>query len=168
MKRLIISMSLLLCILPITGCNSTKNDNYLRIHIRANSNSEEDQNIKYYAKDLVVAYLSDKLTDCNSKSEAQLVINENIDKMTELINVLLLENGFDYGCNITINNEYFPTRTYDDLTLTADYYDAVIINLGAGSGNNWWCIVYPNMCFKSPTDIVYKSKIAEIINKIKG
>ena len=66
-----------------------------------------------------------------------------------------------------LNNEYFPTRAYDDLVLENGYYDALIIELGSGKGDNWWCVVYPPLCFADCTQkIEYKSKFLEIINKI--
>lgn len=153
----------------ISGCYASGIDNsYFRVHIRANSNSEIDQNIKYLIKDIVVEYLSPKLIDCKSKNDAICVINENLHSTKSLVDSALESNGFDYDCEIEINNEFFPTRTYDDITLEAGYYDALIIRLGTGEGDNWWCIMYPNLCFNEIENVVYKSKIVEIIKKIKG
>lgn len=157
-------------ILLFTGCSLSLSDknSYLRIHIRANSNSEEDQNIKYKVRDLVVTYITPKVENLSSKDEVVDLLNGENQTMTLIIDEFLRQNGFDYGCDIAINNEFFPTRTYDDLTLDADYYDALIINLGSGTGNNWWCVVYPPLCFKGEGKVVYKSKIKEIIEKIWG
>ena len=169
MKKYILLLLLLIMIL-FCGCSnglSVKNS-YLRVHIRANSNSEEDQNVKYKVRDLVVTYVTPKIVGCNTKQQVIDLLNNENNKMTLIINEFLRDNGFNYGCNISINNEFFPTRTYDDLTLEADYYDALIINLGSGSGNNWWCVVYPPLCFKGEGKVVYKSKIKEIIEKIWG
>ena len=167
MKKIFIILILLFNVC-LFGCDSKLSSDYLRVHIRANSNSEEDQKIKYFIKDVFVEYMSPKLRECESKTEAIEIINENKIGIEKLIDGVLKENGFNYGCSIEINNEFFPTRVYDDLTLEADYYDAVIVKLGSAVGNNWWCVVYPNLCFNEPTNVVYKSKIVEIINKIKG
>ncbi len=169
MKKYILILFLPIIIL-FCGCSNTfsAKNSYLRIHIRANSNSEVDQNIKYKIRDLVVTYVTPKVSDCKSKQGVIDLLNNENYKMTLIIDEFLRDNGFDYGCNIAINNEFFPTRSYDDLTLEADYYDALIINLGSGSGNNWWCVVYPPLCFKGEGKIVYKSKIKEIIEKIWG
>lgn len=155
-------------LLLFSGCTNNQNDSYLRIHIRANSNLECDQNIKYKVRDLVVEYVTPYVKDCKSKDEVKKVLNQQNAEMTLIINEFLQENNFDYGCNIAINEEFFPTRTYEDLTLEEDYYDALIINLGSGKGDNWWCVVYPPLCFKGEGKIVYKSKIKELINKIWG
>lgn len=169
MKKYII-LAFLPILLLFCGCSNIFSDknSYLRIHIRANSNSDVDQSIKYEVRDLVVTYITPKVKNVKSKDEVVDLLNNENENMTLIINEFLSEKGFDYGCSISINNEFFPTRTYDDLTLEADYYDALIINLGSGEGNNWWCVVYPPLCFKGEGKVVYKSKIKEIIDKIWG
>lgn len=167
MKKIIVCCLSILCAVFLVGCVSTSNS-YLRVHIRANSNSEADQNVKYLIKDVVVEYLSPLLVDCKSKVDVVDVITNNIDNTKRLINNVLKDEGFDYGCEIEINNEFFPTRTYDELTLEADYYDALIIKLGSGEGDNWWCVMYPNLCFNEIDNVVYKSKIKEIIEKMRS
>ncbi len=149
------------------GCSFNQdNQSYLRIHIRANSNSEQDQSIKYEVKNLCVEYLSEYVKECKSKDEVVTMLNKQIPQLEDVIDEFLEEKNFKYKSNIQINNEFFPTRTYDDLTLDADYYDALIVNLGSGTGNNWWCVIYPPLCFSSNNSIVYKSKIMELLKKI--
>ena len=168
MRKFIVLFFSILSVFLISGCSNNISNNYLRVHIRANSNSEEDQNIKYFVKDAVVEYLSPHMTECKSKEQVIDIINKENDNIIKLINKILLENDYDYGCSIEINNEFFPTRTYGELTLNADYYDALIIKLGTGEGDNWWCVMYPNLCFNEPDNVVYKSKIMEIIQRLKG
>lgn len=167
MKKIILFVFIPVLLL-FSGCTQNNNDKYLRIHIRANSNLESDQNIKYKVRDLVVEYVTPYVKECKSKNEVVDVLDEINDEMKLLINEFLKENNFDYGCSISINKEFFPTKTYEELTLEEDYYDALIINLGTGDGNNWWCVVYPPLCFKEEGKIVYKSKIKELIEKIWG
>ena len=89
-----------------------------------------------------------------------------------MANEILRQNGFSYSSHAKLCNEYFPTRSYQDLTLDEGFYDALILELGEAKGDNWWCVVYPPLCFVSanPTGegVVYKSKILHIINKILG
>ncbi len=168
MKKVAVVLTLL-CMVLLAGCSaSVNNDDYLRVHIRANSNSQIDQEVKYYAKDVVVTYLSPILKDCGSKKEAVEIITGELKNIENIVDLALKEKGFDYGCSAKIKNEFFPTKTYEDLTLEADYYDALIINLGSGEGQNWWCVMYPNICFNEPSNVVYKSKIKEIIQKLFG
>ena len=83
--------------------------------------------------------------------------------INQLIAGLLIKNGFNYGCKIAVKGENFPTRVYEGLTLSAGYYDALIIELGSGQGDNWWCVVYPPLCFTGSDDITYRSKIWDLI-----
>lgn len=137
---------------------------YLRLHIRANSNSEIDQNIKYEIKDELVEFLTPYFCNVTSKNEAVEIVNNLKEKMSEICVDVLRKNGFNYSANVKINNEYFPTRTYSNTTLESGYYDAVIVELGEAVGDNWWCVMYPPLCFitrENQTEITFKSKIAE-------
>ena len=137
---------------------------YLRLHIRANSNSEIDQNIKYEIKDELVEFLTPYFCNVTSKNEAVEIVNNLKEKMSEICVDVLRKNGFNYSANVKINNEYFPTRTYSNTTLESGYYDAVIVELGEAVGDNWWCVMYPPLCFitrENKTEITFKSKIVE-------
>lgn len=159
----------------VVGCanvNSNVNtaNDYLRIHIRANSNSMDDQNIKYLVKDSIIKYLSPIIADCTTKQMMLNAVNNNLNNIEEVANSVLNSNGYMYKSNAYINKEYFPTKTYGNYTLEADMYDAIIVELGEAQGNNWWCVVYPPLCFVNATEtstagFKYKSKLVEIINK---
>lgn len=171
MKKLISIMIAIVSIFLLAGCgsNSTTQEQYLRIHIRANSNSRIDQNIKYTIKDDLVNYLTPLVSQCNSFDEVVDMIDDNINDMENLCDNILTDNGFNYTSKIMINEEYFPTRAYGEYVLESDFYDAIIVNLGEAKGDNWWCVVYPPLCFLNAknvdkNNIVYKSKILELIN----
>ena len=149
--------------------NSNKYD-YFRIHIRANSNSEIDQTVKYLIKDKVVNYVTPYLVDCNTKSESVRVISSLLDEVEDVCDEMLKNNGFTYTSKARVDEEYFPTRAYDNVTLEAGVYDALIIELGEGVGDNWWCIIYPPLCFVNKSDlnehtIQYQSYLVEIIRR---
>ena len=176
MRKYISLVVLFIISIFMVGCESKSEINasdYLRIHIRANSNSVIDQNIKYVVKDSVVDYISALVVNINSKEELISVLQGSMEDIEGIANNVLKDNGYDYKSNAYIDNEYFPTRTYGDYTLDADYYDALILELGSGEGNNWWCVVYPPLCFvnadvTSTNTFRYKSKLLEIINKFFG
>lgn len=139
---------------------------YLRIHIRADSNSPDDQAVKLKVRDKVVEFITPKIADCDSKEKAEKVIRDNLTGIEEVCDNVLSENNFDYKSTARVNEEKFPTRTYQSLTLESGYYDALIIELGSGSGDNWWCVVYPPLCFTTGNvKYEYKSKLLEIIDK---
>ncbi len=147
--------------------NSSANSEYLRIHIRANSNSEIDQNVKYQVRDAVVEAMIPFLSECTTKKEAERIIESNFSYIEGIANSVLLKNGFTYTSKARLANEEFPTRSYDGIVFEQGFYDALILDLGNGEGNNWWCVVYPPLCFLKSNatgkDVVYKSKLVEII-----
>ncbi|MBO5955130.1 MAG: stage II sporulation protein R [Clostridia bacterium] len=143
---------------------------YLRLHIRANSNSEIDQNVKYEIKDMMVEFLTPKLCNIESKEKTIGVVQEYSNLIKSKCLNLLQAKGFNYSVNVKIANEFFPTRTYANTTLTSGYYDAVIVELGVAEGDNWWCVMYPPLCFVNKNENVnqirYKSIIYEWFKKI--
>lgn len=171
MKHIIGVLSAIAIVIVLLFCplNVSSEVEYLRIHIRANSNSYADQSVKYKVKDAVVETLIPLVSEIESFEEAKEVISQNFDLIEKCADGVLNENNFSYTCHAKIDNEYFPTRTYDSVTLEEGNYDALILELGSGEGNNWWCIVFPAFCFtktENSDNIVYISKIWEIINSV--
>ncbi|MFA6860713.1 MAG: stage II sporulation protein R [Clostridia bacterium] len=150
----------------------SSNDEYLRIHIRANSNLSEDQSVKYAIKDKIVDAMVGFLAYCETKEEAEKTVKNNLSLIEEVANKTLIAYGFSYKAKAFLRTESFPTRSYQDLTLESGIYDALILELGEAKGDNWWCVVYPPLCFvqnnPSCDKVVYKSRIIEIINSIFG
>ncbi len=142
------------------------NDAYLRIHIRADSNEAEAQAVKYKVRDAVVKFLTPVVADCGTKDAAMKKIAEKLGEIEETAESVLAANGYGYGAKASLRREEFPTRVYDRVTLEAGVYDALILELGSGKGDNWWCVVYPPLCFSGGGgNVVYRSKIAEIIEQ---
>ena len=173
MKKVLIISTLLIIggLLVLGGVkNQSQTSEYLRIHIRANSNSEIDQSIKYSIKDAVVDVMIPFLSECKSKKEAELAISNNFDLIEETANKVFSNNGFSYLAKARLAKEEFPTRDYNGFSLEKGFYDALIIDLGSGKGNNWWCVVYPPLCFlktnPSGQGVIYKSKIIKIIKSV--
>ena len=113
-------------------------------------------------------YLTPYIANCNSKNEAITLLNGEKENLENLTDNILYSKGFNYGSNVEIRRENFPTRVYEDFTLNAGLYDAVIVELGKAEGDNWWCVVYPPLCFTGDEcGIKYKLKILEIIENFK-
>lgn len=119
----------------------------LRLHVLANSDSEEDQALKLKVRDNLLQYMNSVCSDCTSKSEALRIANENKDVFQKIAENTIKENGYNYDVNIKINNFYFPTKTYGDISLPAGYYDALRVEIGEAKGQNWWCVMFPSLCF---------------------
>lgn len=143
---------------------------YLRIHIVANSNSYEDQQVKYAVKNAVVNYLTPYIAECENKEDCYSVINSKVEVLNAVVKNELNNAGFGYSSRCELTKKEFPTRYYENVILQEGEYDCIYIVLGDGLGDNWWCVVYPPLCFvnknlQQEQDIVYQSKIVEIINK---
>ena len=149
--------------------NKVVDADYMRIHIVGNSNSVEDQNVKYLVKDAVVEFLIPELSQAENKESAKQIIISNIPKITEVANQTLRMQGKNYTATVSIAQEDIPTRSYDDLVLESGIYECLKISLGQGKGDNWWCVVFPAVCFinsKNPANYEYISKIWEILNNV--
>lgn len=150
------------------GGNSAADTDYLRIHVRANSNSQTDQSVKYIVKDEVVRFITPYAAQCTDKEKAIEIISGILPEIEKVCDRTLKANGFSYKSKASVRAEEFPTRVYGDLTLESGIYDALIIELGSGTGDNWWCVIYPPLCFTSGTaGVQYRSAIMDIINKFK-
>ena len=172
----IIFLSLIIISLTALGfsgvlSNADENANagaeYLRIHIRADSNEDEAQAVKYKVRDRVVAYLTPLVAECQTKEEAMQTMRRALTDIEEVADTVLKANGFSYGATAALEKELFPTRVYGEYILPAGEYSALILRLGSGEGDNWWCVVYPPLCFvgDGSANVIYKSKIKEIIDK---
>lgn len=140
------------------------NTEYLRIHIRADSNNEEDQAVKYQIRDEVITYLAPKIAFCKTYSDAEEMLKTSLRDIEKICDEVLEKNGFDYKSNADVKIEEFPTRAYQNVVLEKGVYRALIINLGSGEGDNWWCVAYPPLCFTSGNyPYRYKSLIIDII-----
>lgn len=172
MKKLCLTLFVLLLIAAAICCagalapsaHQAEND-YLRIHVRANSNSAEDQQVKYEVKDEVVKFITPYVAECTSKEAAMEVMGGLLGEIEDVCEKALEERGYHYGAKASVRAEKFPTRVYDDLTLEEGVYDALIVELGTGKGDNWWCVIYPPLCFTSGGgNVQYRSLIYDIIN----
>ncbi|MEG2086141.1 MAG: stage II sporulation protein R, partial [Clostridia bacterium] len=139
-------------------------ENFIRIHIRAASDSEYDQAVKLRVKDEVVKYLTKEFANIENKDEAVVVIENNIMQLKQLCDRICGYCGAIYNSTIYLKKEPFPTKTYGDKTFPEGVYDALVIELDKGEGANWWCVAYPPLCFiggvpnsESPQKITYKS-----------
>ncbi len=153
------------------GCvgNTTKDEpKLIRIHIRADSNEEKAQAVKLKVRDKVSEYLESELDGVNDFETAYKLLETKLKKLKEISDGVLEENGFSYKSNVRLNNEFFPTRSYENVVVESGYYDALIIELGSGKGDNWWCVIYPPLCYleaKGSGRVEYKSYIAELFEK---
>ena len=158
----LLSVAIIFCVSSIfLGCtgNNTYEGDLLRLHIRANSNDKADQSVKLKVRDEINAYISDNITK-STFDEAYSEIGERLDIISQIADNTLRANGYCYGATAKLSYEYFPSRMYKDVTVPEGFYDALIVELGSGKGDNWWCVIYPPLCYGE--DFKYKSFFAEL------
>ena len=152
--RIIFSLSLLLSLYILISAhsyaNAVSNDlstAVFRLHVIANSDSSEDQSLKLKVRDNLLEYMNSISSECKTKTEAIKLAEENIDIFKQIAQKTVIENGCNYPINISIGNFYFPTKFYGDISLPSGYYDALKVEIGEAKGKNWWCVMFPSLCF---------------------
>lgn len=139
---------LFFCIFSYSNAVSKNiSDSVFRLHVIANSNSQEDQNLKYAVRDELIKHMNIVCKDISSKEEAIKIAKENKEEFYNIAKKVINDSGFDYDINIEIGNFSFPTKNYGDVSLPAGFYDALKVEIGSSSGQNWWCVMFPSLCF---------------------
>ena len=126
--------------------------NVLRLHIIANSDSEEDQAVKLLVRDKILEESTDIFAGETDLKRAEEKAAERLNEFCETAEKVLRENGFSYGASAGIGDSYFETREFEDFTLPAGNYRSLIIRLGKAQGKNWWCVIFPAVCIPAATD----------------
>lgn len=119
----------------------------IRFHVVGNSDTDKDQAVKLLVKDEIINYLKPYLSSVSSKKEAESVILFHIDNIINAAQKKLSESGFSYMVSVSLSPTYFPIKVYGDISLPAGTYDALVVSLGEAKGQNWWCIMFPQLCF---------------------
>lgn len=122
-------------------------DKLIRFHVIANSDTYEDQNLKLKVRDKVVEALSEKLSNVNSVEEAENILEENIDYVNEIAKEVIEENNYTYKVTTMLSYENFPDKVYGDCVFPQGNYEAFRVIIGEGKGQNWWCVMFPSLCF---------------------
>lgn len=134
-----------------------------RLHVIANSDTTEDQELKYKVRDAVLEYMNSISKDITSKEEVIQIANDHKEDFKEIALSIIHENGYDYTVNINIGNFPFPTKTYGDISLPAGTYDALRIEIGSAKGQNWWCVMFPPLCFVDVSSGIVPDESKEMI-----
>ena len=147
---ILILLSLFILISAISYVDAVSNniaDSVFRLHVIANSDSKEDQDLKLKVRDKLLSYMNIISKDSTSKQEAMQIANEHKEEFTQIAEKVIKENGYNYTVNVQIGKADFPTKYYGDITLPAGTYDALKVQIGEAKGQNWWCVMFPPLCF---------------------
>ncbi len=138
----------------------------LRFHVLANSDASDDQKVKLQVRDAVGQMLEQKLENVSDRAQTEQVVQDHMDEIVETAENTLRKNGYTYGVRARLANVDFPVKTYGDYTFPAGKYRALQITLGKGKGHNWWCVLYPNMCFQGSVYEVVDESSEEALREV--
>lgn len=138
----------------------------LRFHVLANSDSTEDQELKLKVRDAIGSYLSPILEDVESLQETKEIVQDQLPQIVEVAEACIAEEGYDYEVTAEIGNADFPEKTYGNYTFPAGEYEALEVYIGEAKGHNWWCVLYPNMCFQGSVYEVVDEESEEALKEV--
>ena len=156
MKKFILTSLALIIIIAIaingngSSVKATQSDvagKLIRFHVIANSDDNIDQKLKLKVRDSVLKYISPKLSTCTSIEESRKIINNENKNIKKIAEKIIKQNGFKYSVATSLSKENFPVKTYGNITLPQGQYEAYRIIIGTGTGQNWWCVMFPPLCF---------------------
>lgn len=136
-----------------------------RLHVLANSDSKEDQDLKYKVRDSLLNYMNSICNNCSNKEEAINLVEENKNNFKQIALDTIHNEGYNYDVNINIGNFEFPTKAYGDISLPAGFYDALRVEIGEAQGQNWWCVMFPPLCFVDVSSGIVPDESKEILDE---
>lgn len=137
---------------PFIKTSENISNQIFRLHILANSDSTEDQQLKLKVRDNILVNSEELFKNCKTLEEIINVSNQNIKYFQKIAENTIKENGYTYPVKVYVDKEYFNTRHYDKITLPSGIYNALKIEIGAAKGHNWWCIMFPAICLPAVSD----------------
>jgi len=171
MKKILVGcllITLFIMLKEISFSNNIIPDEAIRLRVLANSNSEYDQKIKRKVSDELQGNMYSLLENTNNIYEARNIIKSNIDNLDLAIGNVLAKEKNDIAYEIDFGEHYFPNKVYKGITYNEGYYESLLVKLGEGKGDNWWCVLFPPLCLleaEESTEVEYKFFVQELIDK---
>ena len=142
---IIIGLCMILTLIPIHGEEEIYSTT-LRLHVIANSDSEEDQTLKLCVRDEILKATGDIFRECKSREEAERLVNENMEAIRRCAEKTVRSAGYNYPVSIILGKEEYPTKNYEGACFPSGVYSSLRVIIGEGDGQNWWCVLFPPMC----------------------
>lgn len=151
---LFLTLTLLIGILAVLPIHSESKiyDNVLRLHVIANSDSDEDQALKLLVRDAILLDAKELLGGISNRESAEKIISQNLEHLRLTAEETVRQNGYSYPVSISLGKEDYPTKNYESVAFPAGEYTSLQIMIGDASGKNWWCVLYPPLCLSAATD----------------
>lgn len=173
MKKILIILAIIITILVLNKGLDEETilipNNSIRIRVIANSNNLSDQYEKNKIKDVIQRYLEELLKDTKTKEETEILLKNNLESINQIVKHSLKEMNSETIYNINYGKNFFPKKEYKGISYESGFYESLVITLGEGKGNNWWCVLFPPLCLieeqEELTNNEYKLYISELIEK---
>lgn len=167
---MILFLAMILCYVIIGKVSAEKliPDDAIRLRVIPNSNSDYDQEMKLKVRDLVQQEMQQLLQNTKGSEEARQKILLDLPKIEDDVKSLLAKEKYSLGYEVSFGQHYFPEKQYKGVTYNAGMYESLLVTLGSGKGDNWWCVLFPPLCLieaEESTEVEYKSFVAEMIEK---
>lgn len=138
----------------------------IRFHVKANSNSDADQELKLKVRDAIGAYMQPRLSGITDIEQSRQVVRENLRQIEEQAEAVIASEGYTYTVTATLGETDFPEKTYGRYTFPKGRYEALEVLIGDGAGDNWWCVMYPNLCFFNSTYEVVDEEAEKSLERV--
>ena len=174
MKKTILLLGIIFSIYVLIGYKFSQIDipsDALRIRILANSNSEYDQTVKNELRENIQSYVYDLLKNTNSITTARGIITSKLNEISNRTGNFLKLKNYNLPYKINFGYNYFPEKIYRGVTYDEGYYESLLITLGDGKGDNWWCVLFPPLCLleaEESTEVEYTTLVGEILKKYQN
>ncbi len=171
MKKILVILVLIFTYFIFSSTKTMANiipEEAIRFRVIPNSNSVEDQTIKYKVRDQLQLQLYTLLKDTKGIEDAREKITNELNNIQQNIEIILASSNYDKGYKLSFGRNYFPEKTYKGVTYDEGYYESLVVTLGAGEGDNWWCVLFPPLCLleaEESEEVEYKFFIQELIDK---
>ena len=149
----------------VSAVSANLSDAVFRLHVIANSDTNEDQELKLKVRDSLLKYMNDICSNCSTKEEAISIAISHKSDFQKIAEKTITENGYNYSVKINIDNFYFPTKNYGDISFPAGLYDALRVEIGEAKGQNWWCVMFPSLCFIDISSGIVDNEAKENLEK---
>ncbi len=140
--------------------------NLIRLHVIANSDSPEDQSLKRDIRDAILAYVQGELKYSDNIEKSREIIKNKLTEITNIAKRVITEKGKSYGVRTILGEYPFPTKLYGDIALPAGEYQALRVIIGEGRGANWWCVLFPPLCFVDVTHGTVPDSVKDDLKKV--
>ncbi|MCI8332047.1 MAG: stage II sporulation protein R [Clostridiales bacterium] len=172
MKKLIAGLSAILILAALVPVLPTAEDadiynKTVRLHVIANSDTQEDQSLKLKVRDAILAHIAPLLEGTENKEDAEAILRENIDLIQQTAEQTICDEGFDNSVHIDFDREYYPRREYEAVTLPAGHYLSMQVKIGENKGQNWWCVLFPMLCTTSAKPEEELTQAGFTVNQIR-